>query len=115
MGMALSTKGFDFLAQPIAGSSVATGRQDQVNGKTYEFAENSDKAQRVSFSFTDDICGLTFVEDGKTIRFSSGSGHWITDGEKPGNSLFALRGRTPKETAISSYYYIIGAIRTRWW
>jgi hypothetical protein len=30
---------------------------------------------------------------------------WVTDGEKPANSLFALRGRTPVRTAISSHYH----------
>jgi len=89
----------------IEGTSVATNRKDQVNGKTYQFAENSYNAQRVSFSFAGDQCEVTFEEDGKAIRFKSGAGAWVTDGEKPGNSLFALRGRTPVRTAISSHYY----------
>src|SRR5690606_11246325 len=36
---------------------------------------------------------------------SSGAGTWITDGEKPAETLFALPRRTPVRTAISSYYH----------
>lgn len=86
-------------------TSVATTRQEQVNGKTYTFSENPFEAQRVSFSFEGDRCQITVVEDGNTIRFSSGAGTWITDGEKPAETLFALPRRTPVRTAISSYYH----------
>jgi len=93
------------LVLPITGTPVVTDRKDQVNGKTYQFADNPYKAQNVSFSFAGDMCDVTFVEDGKTIRFRSGEGAWVTDGEKPGNSLFALRGRTPVRTAISAHHH----------
>ena len=93
------------LILPLTKTSLATDRQEQVNGKTYQFADNTFKAERVSFSFAGDICEITVVEDGKTIQFRSGAGAWVTGGEKPGNSLFALRGRTPVKTAISSHYH----------
>ena len=44
----------------------------------------------------------------KEIRYNvkSGLNKWITaDNKKEGNTLFAIRGRTPKPTKISSHYY----------
>jgi hypothetical protein len=63
-------------------------------------------AEKVGFIFNDGLCELTFVENGRTIRVESGLHRWITNrNKKDGNTLFPIRGRTPKPTKISSYYY----------
>ena len=80
--------------------------QAQIDQQTYIFQDNELGAEQVSFRFEGDQCEANFVENGKTIRVASGLDHWLTGEErKEGNTLFAIPGRTPKPTLMSSYYY----------
>lgn len=92
------------LALPVVGTSVEVSRQEAVNGKTFTFATNEFKAESIAFAFSGNVCDVTVMEKGQPIKFKSGQGRWVTEGEKPGGSLFALPGRTPKRTKISSNY-----------
>ena len=80
--------------------------QQQLNGKTYEFVENDYGVQKVSFAFSRDHCEATFTQGDEIINVKSGLRQWLTsDKRKPGNSLFAIPGRTPMPTRISSHYH----------
>ena len=92
------------LALPIQSHDSAS--PDKKSERAYAFEGNNFKAEKVSFIFKGDTCETTFVENGKTIRIKSGYQRWITDdNRKEGNTLFAIKGRTPMATKISSHYY----------
>lgn len=93
------------LSLPVAGHPVDGSMQESVNGKTFTFLPNEFNADSVAFAFTGGVCEVTVTEQGQAIKFRSGLDEWITEGEKPGGSLFALPGWTPKRTKIGSYYY----------
>lgn len=94
------------LRLPITAHSVVNNRQSELSGKTYQFVENDYTAEQVSFAFSRDHCEAEFVENGRHLKVKSGLRRWMTaDTPKPGNSLFAIPGRTPMPTRISSYYY----------
>lgn len=94
------------LSLPVEATSVSEPALDKLDKQTYTFQQNPLGAERVGFVFKTGLCEVTFVENGRTIRVESGLHRWITNGnKKDGNTLFSIRGRTPKPTKISSYYY----------
>lgn len=93
------------LSLPVTRESATTGRQEALSGTTFAFDPNEAGAQSVTFAFENDVCNVTIVENAQPIAFKCGQGKWVTDGEKPGDSLFALPGRTPMPTKISGNYY----------
>lgn len=94
------------LSLPIENNSVPDHIAAQLTNRSFTFESNTLGGEKVSFVFQKDSCTVTFVENGRTIRIDSGLHRWITGGNiKQGNTLFPIRGRTPKPTRISSYYY----------
>ena len=93
------------LSLPVVELAVETQRS-LIDQQTYTFEDNGFKAETVSFRFKDQECEAVFVENGKTIKVVSGLHHWVTgDHRKEGNTLFAIPGRTPQPTKLSSHYY----------
>ena len=98
------------LTLPVDTGDTNGNAQENVNGKTYTFVENDLGAQTVSFAFSGDAVQLVFKENDRTSQVKSGLHQWATsDQPKAGNSLFALPGRTPMPTKISSHYRWVDA------
>lgn len=94
------------LKLPLNTKSVVNNLQKQLHGKTYEFVENNYGVERVSFAFNQKLCDAVFTDNGQAITVRSGLQSWKTSGiQKPGDSLFAIPGRTPMPTRISSHYH----------
>ncbi|MBA4053363.1 MAG: serine hydrolase [Marivirga sp.] len=94
------------LSLPLESKSVSETSQNKLDKQTFTFQQNPLGAEKIGFTFRDDHCEVTFVENGRTIRVESGLHKWITNGnKKDSNTLFPIRGRTPKPTKISSYYH----------
>lgn len=94
------------LSLPITPGLTESSLRSRLDEKTYVFNENPYKAESISFSFKGRECEAVFVENGKKIQVKSGLNQWMTaDGRKEGNTLFAIPGRTPMPTKISSHYH----------
>lgn len=93
------------LALPLP-KNPGTGNPDRTAySGAYKFDGNPFQAEQVSFDFAGDQCEAVFQENGKTTRLTSGLDAWVTGGnKKDGNTVFAIRGRTPMATKISSYF-----------
>ncbi len=91
---------------PTPGKSATETVKQEVDNRTYTFEANDFNAETVWFRFGDGQCEVEFVEDGQRIRVISGLNRWMTaETRKPGDTLFAIPGRTPLPTEIASYYY----------
>ncbi len=94
------------LTIPIPDESAEKNVQQQVHGKSYEYSDNPYNASKVSFTFDGDECNVMFIEKGQGISVNSGLNRWVTaDNHKDGETLFAIPGRTPKPTKVSSHYH----------
>ena len=93
------------LSLPAESTSVDSPRQEALNGKTFPLATNEFNAESITFAFTGDVCNVTLMEKGQSIKFGSGRDKWVTDGEKPVGSLFSPQRGIPVPTKISSHYH----------
>jgi CubicO group peptidase (beta-lactamase class C family) len=94
------------LSLPIGKGLPADVLHHDVPATSFVFEENPFQAKSVSFNFAGDVCEAVFYENNTSITVKSGLSRWVTgDHRKEANSLFAIRGRTPMPTKISSYFY----------
>lgn len=64
------------LSLPLPAGQYASATADRVNGKPYQFADNTLNIKRLSLSFQQDTCLFTLQDDKGEHRITCGLGHW---------------------------------------
>jgi CubicO group peptidase (beta-lactamase class C family) len=93
------------LSLPVHDGSADTQVATSFTG-SYQFDQNEFNAETVSFAFQNDVCTLTFTENGKSIPIAAGMNRWITENNhrEPG-TLFPIGRRTTIPTKVAAFYY----------
>jgi CubicO group peptidase (beta-lactamase class C family) len=66
------------LALPLPIQRESPPIASQISGKTYEFEPNSNKLEKMTLLFTDNVCQVSMIIDSSRYDFSFGSGDWTT-------------------------------------